>query len=156
MIDLHAGNLALALLAPNSQDIQERLDKKLRSFADGEIPHAADAISALFGILARYRASDAPPGIDNTNPRVESKCAWVSGGNRSILPHRKSLNISLIRSMHHGSFLDVEYRVRKQRIGAHQFTPIYLCSPIFRDIRPAFDARMSHPFHTHPALTSPL
>jgi len=156
MIDLHAGNLVLALLTPDSQDTREQLDKKLRSFADGEIPHAADAFSALFGILARYRASDTPPGIDNGNPRAESKCTWAAGGNRNIPPHRKSMNIALIRSIQHGSFLDVGYRVRKKRTGANQFTPIYLSSAIFQDIRPKLDARTSHPFHTRPALTSPL
>jgi len=149
MIELHAGNLALALLAQNSQDTQERLDKKLRSFADGEIPHAADAFSALFGILASYRPSDAPPGTEDANPRAELKCTWVAGGNCNIPPHRKSMNIALIRSMHHGSFLDVAYRVRKRRVGADQFTSIYLSSSIFQDIRPKLDARWSHPFHAN-------
>ena len=155
MIDLHAGNLASALLAPDSQDTRERFDKKLRSFADGEIPHAADALSALFGILARYHPPDTP-GIDNGNPKAKSTCTWAAGGNHNIPPHRKSMNIALIRSMHHGSFLDVGYRVRKTRIGADQFTPIYLSSSIFQDVRPKLDARKLRPFHTHPALTTPL
>ena len=155
MIDLHAGNLALALLAQNSQDTRERLDKKLRSFADGEIPHAADAFSVLFGILARYNPSDTHPGIENANPRAESKCTWAVGGNCNTLPHRKSMNIALIRSMHQGSFFDVGYRVRKRRVGADKFTPIYLCSSIFRDIRPKLDARRSCYILIRPALTSP-
>jgi len=149
MIDLHAGDLAFALLSPNSQDIEGRLNEKLRSFVDGEIPHAADAFSALLGILAHYRASDMPSGINNANPRAESGCTWAAGGNYNIPPHRKSMNIALIRSMHHGSFFDVEYRVRKRRFGANQFTPIYLSSSIFRDVRPKLDARMSHPVPTH-------
>jgi len=156
MIDLHAGNLALVLLAQNSQDTQERLDEKLRSFADGEIPHAADAFSALFGILARYHPSNTPPGTENANPRVKSKCTWAVNGNCNIPPHRKSMNIALIRSIHHGSFLDLGYCVRRKQAGADKFTPIYLCSSIFRDIRPELDARRSYSIPIRPELTSPL
>jgi len=144
IIGLHAENLALALLSPDSQDIQERLNKKLRSFADGEIPHAADAVSTLFGILARCRASDAPPGASHASPRAESKCTWVVDANPDISPHRKSMNIALIRSMHCGSFLDVEYRVREERVGVGRLTPIYFSSFILRDIRSKLDARGSH------------
>ena len=156
MIDLHAGNLASALLSPNSQDIEARLNEKLESFADGEIPHAADAVSALFGILARYRASDMPSGANNANPRAESRCTWAAGGNYNIPPHRKSMNIALIKSMHHGSFLDMEYCVRKKRFGANRFTPIYLSSSIFRDVRSKLDARRSHHIPTRSVLTRVL
>lgn len=156
MIDLHVGNLASALLSPDSQDVQEQLNKKLRSFADGEIPHAADAFSALFGILARYRSSEPPPGIDNVNLQVKLKCTWVEGGNLKAPPHRRSMNIALIRSMHHGSFLDMEYRVRKKLVGANPFAPIYLPSSIFRDIRSKLDTRGSHPVPIRSALIDPL
>ena len=160
MIDLHAGNLASALLSPNSRDnrsdIRERLNKKLRSFADGEIPHAADALSALFGILARHRTSDTPPAVDDANPRAESKCTWAAGGNHNIPPHRKSMNIALIRSMHHGTFLDMVYHVRKKQVGVDQFTSIHLASSVFRDIRSELDACGSHPAHICLALINPL
>ena len=141
--DLHVGNLASVLLSPNSQDIQERLNQKLRSFANGEIPHAADAFSALFGILARHRPSDIPPDADKAKIQAESKCSWVIGGNREAPPHRKFMNIALIRSMHHGSFLDMKYRVRQKQAGADKFTTIYLSSSIFCRVRSELDARES-------------
>ena len=150
------GNLASALLSQNSQEIQEQLDKKLRSFADGEIPHAADAFSALFKILARYGASDTPEDIGDSNPQAESKCTWVVGGNDKIPPYRKSMNMALIKSIHHGSFLDMEYRVRKKRVGVDQFTPVYLSSCIFRDTRSKLDARKLHPIPIRSALIDPL
>ena len=153
MIDLHTGNLASALLSPNPEDVQERLNEKLRSFANGEIPHAADAISALFGILACFPASVTPPDTNNRNPPAESKCTWVAGSKVKTPPHRKSMNIALIRSMHHGSFFDMEYHVRKKRVGADQFIRIYLSSSIFRNIGSKVDARRSRPIP--PALYSP-
>ena len=156
MIDLHTGNLASALLSPNSQDIRERLNKKLRSFADGEIPHAADALSALFGILYRCRISNKSPGINNENPRTESKCTWAAGGNRNIPLHRKSMNIALIRSMQRGTLLDMVYRVRKNQVGVDQFVPIHLSSSIFRDIRSELDACRLYLTPIRPALTNPL
>ena len=152
MIDLHTGNLASALLSPNSQDIRERLNKKLRSFANGEIPHAADALSTLFGILARHRVSDTPPGINNANPRAELKCTWAAGSISNIPPHRKSMNIALIRSMQRGTFLDMVYLVRKKQVGVDQFVPIHLCSSIFRDIISGLDASRSNLAPIHPAL----
>jgi hypothetical protein len=145
MIDLHSENLASALLSSKSQDIQERFNKKLRSFSNGEIPHAANAISALFGTLALCPASEVPPKIDNPNPKGNSKCTWAQGGNREIPPQRKSMNIALIRSMHHGSFLDMEYRVRNERVGPDQFAPIYLSSTVFLAVRSKLDVRRSRP-----------
>jgi hypothetical protein len=153
IIDLHVRNLASVLLSQDSQDVQERFNKKLRSFADGKIPHAAHAFSALFGILARYRASDPPPDIGNSNLRARLKCTWVVGGNCKTPPYRKTMNTALIRSMHHGSFLDMEYRVRKKGTGADQFAPIYLSSIIVlsRCTRSKLDARKSlpTPFYPH-------
>lgn len=156
IINLHAENLASALLSSNSQEIQERLDEKLQSFTAGEIPHAADAFSALFGILASYRASDTPPGVDHANLQAKSKCTWVAGGIRKIPPHRKFMNIALIRSMHRGSFLDMVCRVRRKRIGVDQFTPIYLSSTILRRIKYKFDACRSLPIPARPAFIDPL
>ena len=157
IVDLHVKNLASVLLSSESQEIQGQLDKKLRSFASGEIPHAADAFSALFGILARHRASDVTPkDIDNANIQTDSKCTWVVGGNLKAPPHRKSMNIALIKSIRHGSFLDMEYRVRKKQVGANQFTPIYLSSCIFHDIRSKFGARKLRPTPIRPALINPL
>ena len=156
IIDLHAGNLASALLSQNPEGIRERLNKKLRSFADGEIPHAADAFSALFGILARYRAPDTPPDVDNPSPGAESECTWVLGANANIPPHKKSMNIALIRSIHYGSFLDVEYRVREKRVGVYRLAPIHLSSFILRDIRSKLDARGSRLIPTRSVLTRAL
>ena len=145
MVDLHAENLASELLSSNSQDFQERFDKKLRSFADGEIPHAADAVSTLFDILARYPTHKSTLENEKANLQTESKCTWAEGRNDSdIPPHRKSMNIALIKSMHHGSFLDMRYRVRKQRIGTDQFAIIYLSSSVFRGAMSKLDARRSH------------
>lgn len=149
-------NLAWVLLSSDSQEIQGQLNKKLRSFADGEIPHAADALSALFGILARQHASNPSKGIGNPNTQTESKCTWVVGGNHEAPPHRKSMNIALIKSMHHGSFIDMEYRVRKKRVGADQFTPIYLSSCIFRDTGSKLYARKSYPIPILSALIDPM
>ena len=155
IIDLHARNLASALLSQNPEDIQERLNKKLRSFADGEIPHAADAFSAVFGILARYRASDTPPDVDLCWGSAFSKCTWVAGGDHEIPHYRKSVNIALIRSMHHGSFLDMEYRVRKKRAGDDRFAPIYLSSSVFHEVKFEIDARRSHPIPNRSVLIVP-
>lgn len=145
MVDLHAENLASRLLSPNSQDVREQLKKKLRSFAEGEIPHAANAVSEVFGILARYRASKVPLGTNEKNLRSGSKCTWA-GGDHDVLPHRKSINIALIKSMHRGSFLDMEYSVRKQRIGMGQFATLYLSSSIFHSVRSKLDARRLYTF----------
>ena len=153
---LHVRNLASVLLSPDPQEVQRQLNKKIESFADGEIPHAADAFSALFGILAGHRASDTPSDIDKASVQTESKCTWVVGGNSKTPPHRKSMNIALIKSIHHGSFLDMEYRVRKKLVGADQFAPIYLSSCVFRNIGSKFDARKSRPTPIRSALIDPL
>ena len=100
MVDLHVENLASALLSLNLQDIQDRLDEKLRSFANGEIPHAAHAVSALYSILVCYRTSGIPPATDNPGTRAKSKCTWAEGGNCGTPPHRKPMYIALIQSMH--------------------------------------------------------
>ena len=141
MVSLHVENLASALLSSNSQDSQERLNEKLRSFSDGEIPHAASAVSALFGFLARYRASETPLETGNSNPPAKLKCTWAAGGNREVPSHRKSMNTALIKSIRCGSFFDMEYRVRKRRIGANKYAPIYLSSAIFHGVKPKLDAR---------------
>ena len=145
MVDLHAENLVSKLLSSdsNSQDVQERLDKKLRSFANREILHAANAVSALFGILAHYPTSDIPPKTKDTNPQAGPKCTWAGGDNQDIPPHQKSMNIALIKSMHHGLFLDLVYRVRKRRSGSDQFASIHLSSTIFHSVRSKLDARKS-------------
>ena len=143
MVDLHAGNLASQLLSSNSQDVQERFNQKLLSFATGELPHAANAVSTLFGVLAQYHASENPPETGNTGPQAELKCTWAEGGNQDIPPHRKSMNIALIKSMHCGSFLDMEYRVRTQRIGTDQFASVYLSISVFHDVRSELGARGS-------------
>ena len=132
MIDLHTENLASELLSSDSPDIQDRLNKQLRSFTNGEIPNAAGAISALFGILARYSASTKPI---ETGLQAKPKCTWVEGGDQDTPPHRRSMNIALIKSMHRGSFLDMEYRVKKQRSGTDQFASIYLCSTVLHSVR---------------------
>ena len=155
-MDLHVRNLASVLLSPDPQEFQRQLNKRIESFADGEIPHAADAFSALFGILANHRASDTPSDIGKANTETESRCTWVSGDNSKTPPHRKSMNIALIKSIHHGSFLDMQYRVRKKLVGANQFAPLYLSSRIFRDIRSKFDTRKSRPTPIRSALTDPL
>jgi hypothetical protein len=143
MIDIHVEILASALRLSNPQDIQERLNEKLRSFANGEIPHAANAVSALFAIMACYHASESPPETGNSNIQTKSKCTWATGGTREAPPHQKYMNIALINSMRHGSFLDMEYRVRKKRIGVDRFTPIYLSGTIFHSVRSKLDARRS-------------
>jgi hypothetical protein len=157
IISLHASNLASVLLSQDSQDVRERLNEKLRSFAHGQIPHAAHAFSALFGILARYRASDPPPNIDNPNLQTKPKCTWVVGGNSETPLHRTSMNTALIRSMHHGSFFDMEYRVKKKQSGADQFAPIYLSSTILlsHNIRSEFSARKPPPTPIPSALIYP-
>ena len=141
MVDLHIENLASALLSSKSQGVQERLNEKLDSFADGEIPHAASAVSALFGLLAHYRASETPLETGNSNPPAKSECTWAEGGGREIPPHRKSMNIALIKSMHRGSFFDMEYRVRKKRVGANKYSPIYISSSVFHGVKSKLDAR---------------
>jgi hypothetical protein len=158
IIDLHARNLVSVLLSQDSQDIQERLNEKLQSFTNGQIPHAAHAFSTLLGILAHYRASDQPPDVGSPNLQAKSKCTWVVGGNCKISPHQRSMNTALIRSMHHGSFLDMEYRVRKRRAGADQFAPLYISSTILlsRGIRSKLDARKSLPTPIPSALTDLL
>ena len=144
-------NLASELLSSNSQDIRERFNDKLRSLTEGEIPHAANAISELFGILNSGRVPDVPTEAKNTNPGAKSKCTWAEGGNHGIPPRRGSMNIALIKSMHHGSFLDMEYYVRKQRTGTDPFAPIYLSGTIFRGVRSKLDSRRSV-CPTHSAL----
>lgn len=141
MIDLHAKNLASTLLLSNSQDIQKRFNQKLQSFANGEIPHAADVVSTLFGALARYRASDLPEKTGGPNFQTKSGCTWAEGRNHTIPSYRKSVNIALIKSMHHGSFFDMGYRVRRNRIGVNQFAFVYLSSSVFCGVRSEFDAR---------------
>ncbi|KAF9779436.1 hypothetical protein BJ322DRAFT_1087472 [Thelephora terrestris] len=139
MVDPHIENLASALLSSSAKDIQERLNEKLRSFAHGEIPHAANAVSALFGVLARYDASGSPPESSNSNTRTELRCTWATG-RRQIPTRQTSMNTALIRSMHHGSLLDMEYRVRKRQTGVNQFSTIYLSSVFFHSVRSKLDA----------------
>ncbi|KAF9779444.1 hypothetical protein BJ322DRAFT_1167329 [Thelephora terrestris] len=92
MVDLYVENLASALLSPDSQDIRERLNEKLRSFTDGEIPHAANVVSALFDtLLARYRASENPSETSAPNIRPKSECAWAEGGSCYYLACKVSL-----------------------------------------------------------------
>jgi hypothetical protein len=141
LVNLHAQNLASELLSSNSQDIQGRFDQKLQSFVNGEIPHAANATSTVFGILARTPKS--PSETDNSNLQAEPKCTWAEGGNRDTPPYQKSMNIALIKSMHHGSLLDMEYCVRKQRTGTDRFTLVYLSSSVFHGLRSKLDARGS-------------
>ena len=151
-VDLHTENLASELLSSSSQDVEKQLDKKLRSFTNGEIPHAANAVSALFGIIARYNGPVIPPEANKPNRQSKSKCTWAKGGNHDIAPHRKLMNIALIKSMHCGSFLDMEHRVRKQRIGTDQFASIYLSSTIFHGVRSKLDScrqRSSCLFYTN-------
>ena len=151
MVNLYAENLASELLSSNWQDIQERFKKKLRSFSDGEIPHAADSISALFGILARSPTFGDPPESNGTNSRTKPRCTEAGDDNQGASPHRKSMNIALIKSMHRGSFLNMEYRVRKRRIGTDQFASIYLSSTVFHGVRSKLDNRWSVTFAA-PAL----
>lgn len=141
MVDLHAKNLASTLLCSNSQEIQERFNEKLQSFANGEIPHAANVVSTLFGVLAHYRASDLPPETRGPNPRTMARCTWAEGFNHSVPSYQKSMNIALIKSMHRGSFLDMGYRVRKNLAGANQFAFVYLSSGILHGVRSEFDVR---------------
>ena len=157
IIGLHARNLASVLLSQDSQDVQERLNDKLQSFAHGQIPYAAHAFSALFGILTRYRASDPPLDTDNPNLQAKPKCTWVVGGNSEAPLHRKSMNTALIRSMRHGSFLDTEYRVQKKQAGADQFAPIYLSSTVLlsHNVRSEFNARKPPPTPISSALIYP-
>ena len=143
MVDLHVENLASALLSLNLQDIQDRLDEKLRSFANGEIPHAAHAVSALYSILVCYCTSGIPPATDNPGTRAKSKCTWAEGGNCGTPPHRKPMYIALIQSMHRGSFFDMGYRVKKQWIPDGHFTPIYFSSAIFHNLKYKLDSRRS-------------
>ena len=140
MIDLHAENLASALLLSDSEELQGQLDEKLRAFTRGDIPHAAKAISTLFGILARCSPSETPPKIDDPGRRAKSKCSWAEGGDHGIPAYQKSMNTALIRSMCHGTFLDMEYVVRKNRVGDDKFVSIYLSSTIFHSVRPKLDA----------------
>ena len=143
LVDLHAKNLRSELLSSDSKDIQERFNKMLKSFSDGEIPHAANAISALFDIIAFDGTSEVPPETNGANPEAKSKCTWTEDSNRDIPLHRKSMNTALIKSMHCGSLLDMEYRVMKQRIGADQSVSIYFSSTIFGGVRSKLDARKS-------------
>ena len=140
MIDLHAENLASVLLSSNSEEVQGQLDEKLRTFTRGDIPHAAKAISTLFGILARCCPSEVPPETDVPGRRAKSKCSWAESGDHDIPPYQKSMNTALIRSMCHGTFLDMEYVVRKKRVGDDKFVSIYLSSIIFRSVGPKLDA----------------
>ena len=143
MVDLHVENLASALLSSNPQEVRERLNEKLRSFANGDIPHAANAVSTLFGVLARYSASEPSSETDNPKIQTTSKCTWAAGGNRESPPHRKSMNTALLKSMHRGSFFDMEYCVRKKQIGANKYCSIYLSSTAFHGDRSKLDARTS-------------
>ena len=151
MIVLHAENLASELVLSDSQDVQERLNKKLRPFVDGKMPHAADAISTLFDILSRP-FSEAPAETNETNPLDKPKCTWAGGDNESVPgPRRKSMNIALIKSMHCGSFFDMEYRVRKRRTGTDQFASVYLSSTTLRGARSKLEARRS-PLYRSPHI----
>lgn len=48
---MHVENLASVLTEVDSGELKDQLDERLRAFAEGEIDHASDAFSSLWGIL---------------------------------------------------------------------------------------------------------
>lgn len=51
MLGIHVKNLASVLTETDSGQLQDRLDERLRAFADGEIDHASEAFSSLWRTL---------------------------------------------------------------------------------------------------------
>ena len=51
MLGIYVKNLVSVLTKTDSGQLQDRLDERLRAFADGEIDHASEAFSSLWRTL---------------------------------------------------------------------------------------------------------
>lgn len=54
---MHVENLASTLTEADSGEVEDRLDERLRAFAEGQIDYASEAFSSLWKILTQSGGS---------------------------------------------------------------------------------------------------
>jgi len=95
-----------------SKLLHKKLDETIDSYAAGELEHAADAISSIWGLA---RKNEALPSVPE-RPKKFRRHRFVKWSTRT----------SLVESMRGGSLLDRKYWARRSRGGS--MSPIYLPS----------------------------
>jgi hypothetical protein len=117
------------------------VDKKIDSFAEGELEHAAEMLSTLWGILNEDGEIKAPL---NTSPPVSPPrsclllcCTGMLTSYHQIAQvispaHWAAVKIALIKSIGKGVFFDRKYWARHSKPGS-VLKPVYFSSIIMGD-----------------------
>ena len=119
--ELELRQLARVLLSSDSDPTLGKLKAKIKSYTNGQLPHAEHVLPVFYEIRENDRSvTEALP------PKAASSGQQVTGG------HWDQLKEALTNSLTSGTFLDSQFYVTESRssTGLPKIRPIYFCSTV--------------------------
>ena len=111
---IHLVSIWLSGGGEESEAVHKKLDEKIGSYATGELEHAAETVSLIWG-LSRQKETLPPISRGRRKPRRFSQL-------------ERNMQTSLITSIQEGSLLRRKYWARRSRGGS--VSPVYFPSAV--------------------------
>ncbi|KAF9647695.1 hypothetical protein BDM02DRAFT_3116678 [Thelephora ganbajun] len=105
---------------PTTETTRASVDKKIESFIEGDLEHAAEMLTALWEIANKDGDITAPSETAPAAARVTSPAHWYS------------VKIALIKSIRKGILFDRKYWARHSKAG-DALKPVYFSSAVMSD-----------------------
>ena len=119
--ELELRQLARVLLSSDPDATLEALKAKIKSYADGQLPHAEPVLPALYELM------------ENDGSVQESPLLKAASSNQQVISGDwDGLKKALTDSLTSGTFLDSQFCAAESRssTGLPKFRPIYFCSAV--------------------------
>jgi len=131
--ELELKQLARVLLSSQSGPTQGVLNAKIRSYTNGELPHAKHVLPALYKLMESDESVEETPlptALASSNRRI-------TGGDWD------GLKRALTSSLTSGTFLDSQFYAveSKSSTGPPMVRPVYFCSAVGGDFASKLTAR---------------
>jgi hypothetical protein len=139
--NLYVEQLAYVWVEDQTEATRTNIEKKIDSFVEGDLEHAAEMVSGLWKIINQEGEVKAPSNTSSTVSRIRALPAPVLRG-ILITPdqttpvkspaHWDSVKTAIIKSIRTGVFFDRKYWVRHSASG-NVLKPAYFSSAIMDD-----------------------
>lgn len=117
---IYVSQLAYAWVGDPADATRVKVDKKIDSFAEGDLEHATEMLAALWKIANKDGTIAAPSNVTPAVTQITSPANW------------SSVKMALAKSIRTGVFFDRKYWVRHLKSG-DALKPIYFSSTIMED-----------------------
>lgn len=153
IVNLYVGHLVYVWVEDPTEATCANVEKKIDSFAEGNLEHATEMLSAFWKTISKDEGVKAlpetPPPV---SPLLVSALSCAERGCLFLLPNKswepvpptywKSTKIALINSIRKGVFFDRKYWAKHSNAG-QVLKPVYFSNTIMNDKAQQLDKRTS-------------